>query len=87
MPVIFVRRSAWEKTTKDRSAGGCSRIAVRQSREQSVAAAVDPSGAFVFVTNAGSADMSVFSINTSTGALTEITGSPFAIGGFPIAVW
>lgn len=41
---------------------------------------VDPAGRFVFVPNRGAATVSVFAIGT-TGALTEISGSPFSTGG------
>jgi 6-phosphogluconolactonase (cycloisomerase 2 family) len=40
--------------------------------------AVDPSGGFVYVANSGSANVSGYSINATTGALTALTGSPFA---------
>jgi 6-phosphogluconolactonase len=39
--------------------------------------AVDPSGGFVYVANSGSANVSGYSINAATGALTALTGSPF----------
>jgi len=47
---------------------------------------VDPSGRFVYVANGGSGNpntpsVSAYAINASTGALTAITGSPFATGG------
>jgi len=48
--------------------------------------AVDFSGKFVYVANGGSNDVSVFSINAVTGALTQITGSPFAAGAVPGSV-
>ncbi len=47
--------------------------------------AVMPSGAFVFVTNAGSNNVSAYSVGAS-GALTEVSGSPFATGTGPSAV-
>ncbi|MEJ1962109.1 MAG: beta-propeller fold lactonase family protein [Gammaproteobacteria bacterium] len=40
--------------------------------------AVDPSGGFVYVANSGSANVSGYSINATTGALTALTNSPFA---------
>ncbi len=46
-----------------------------------VAVAVDPSGSFVYTVNLFSDDISGFSINSSTGALTAISGSPFADTG------
>ena len=39
--------------------------------------AINPAGAYAYVTNSGSGTISVFSINSTTGALTAITGSPF----------
>jgi len=45
------------------------------------ALAIQPSGNFLFAANTGSANISVFSVNTSTGALTEIAGSPFPLQG------
>lgn len=45
--------------------------------------AIDPSGRFVYVTNANSNTISAFSIDTNTGALTPISGSPFASGVGP----
>lgn len=41
--------------------------------------AVDPSGKFAYVANNGSSDVSAFTINTATGALTAVVGSPFAV--------
>jgi 6-phosphogluconolactonase len=42
--------------------------------------AVDSAGRFVFVCNASN-DISVFSINPTSGALTAVSGSPFSAGG------
>jgi 6-phosphogluconolactonase len=39
--------------------------------------AVNPSGGFVYVANSGSANLSGYAINATTGALTALTGSPF----------
>ena len=52
---------------------------------------VDPTGAFVYVTDANDADftfgdISGFTIDPSSGALTPVPGSPFATGDFPISV-
>ncbi len=44
---------------------------------------MDPAGAFLYVANLGSENISVFSIGTG-GALTQVTGSPFRIGFPPI---
>ncbi|CAB1062004.1 hypothetical protein D1BOALGB6SA_6780 [Olavius sp. associated proteobacterium Delta 1] len=42
------------------------------------AVAMDPSGSFVYTANFSSGDISGFGINSSTGALTAISGSPFS---------
>jgi 6-phosphogluconolactonase len=39
------------------------------------------SGKFLLVTDSGASNVKVFSINLTTGALTPVAGSPFAIGG------
>jgi 6-phosphogluconolactonase len=45
---------------------------------------MDPSGNYLYVMNAGSNNITVFSIDTKTGVLTEIAGSPFQIGLAPL---
>jgi 6-phosphogluconolactonase (cycloisomerase 2 family) len=46
-----------------------------------------PNGApFLYTANAGSNNMSVFSINLNTGVLTPVSGSPFAVGKSPQSV-
>ncbi|HEY2497355.1 MAG TPA: beta-propeller fold lactonase family protein [Candidatus Angelobacter sp.] len=42
---------------------------------------IDPQGALLFVANAGSNDVSAYAIDSSSGALGAISGSPFATGG------
>jgi 6-phosphogluconolactonase len=48
--------------------------------------AMDPGGAYLYVGNAGAAfpSVSVFSINSTSGQLTQISGSPFTIGISPL---
>jgi 6-phosphogluconolactonase len=47
---------------------------------------LDPSGAYVYVANKGSNNISAFALNASSGQLTAIAGSPFNSGGqLPIA--
>jgi DNA-binding beta-propeller fold protein YncE len=48
---------------------------------------VDSAGKFLYVANSGkaSAGVSAYAINPSTGALTSISGSPFAAGTSPEA--
>jgi 6-phosphogluconolactonase (cycloisomerase 2 family) len=43
--------------------------------------ALDPSSSFLFVANKVDNTISVFSVNANTGALTAVSGSPFAAGG------
>ena len=45
-----------------------------------------PNPVFAFVTNAGGNNISVYSINATSGALTPVTGSPFAAGTNPASV-
>src|SRR5436190_204028 len=42
--------------------------------------AVSPSGKFLYVGDANSAEISAYSINAATGVLTEVAGSPFPSG-------
>jgi 6-phosphogluconolactonase len=46
--------------------------------------AMDPAGGFLYVANAGSDNISVFSIDSSTGALTPLANSPFPVGLPPL---
>ena len=52
--------------------------------------AVDPSGKFAYVTNApfssGTGNVSGYTIDPNTGALTAIAGSPFPAGAGPVSV-
>ena len=47
---------------------------------------VDPTGRFVYVANANTANVSGYTINAITGVLTPISGSPFAAGAAPSSV-
>jgi hypothetical protein len=47
--------------------------------------AVDPTGKFAYVANEGSNTVSAYSIGAG-GALTQLSGSPFATGGAPISL-
>ena len=49
-------------------------------------ATVDPTGTFLYVSNNGSGNVSAYMIDQSTGALTEVSGSPFAAGTGPCGV-
>jgi 6-phosphogluconolactonase len=46
--------------------------------------AMDAAGSFLYVANAGSNNVSVFSIDSGSGALTSVTGSPFPVGLSPL---
>ena len=50
-----------------------------------VAAVVDPNGTYLYVANNGSNNVSVYSIDNATGALTS-AGEPIAAGNGPFAV-
>src|SRR5205085_6437734 len=50
------------------------------------AIATDPTGRFLYVSNGTSKNMSAYSINLSTGALTPVPGSPFPDAGGKIAM-
>lgn len=53
-----------------------------------MAVAVDPSGRYAFAVNFWTEDITVFSVNESTGVLSEVSRSPFALpaGSRPTAV-
>jgi 6-phosphogluconolactonase len=47
---------------------------------------LDNAARFLYLTNSGSNTISAYSINTTTGALTGLSGSPFATGVAPVAL-
>jgi 6-phosphogluconolactonase (cycloisomerase 2 family) len=47
---------------------------------------IDPAGQFAYVANENSNDISVYAVNATTGALTQVARSPFAAGVNPRAV-
>jgi DNA-binding beta-propeller fold protein YncE len=47
---------------------------------------VDPSGQFVYVANTISNNVSAFSLNPATGALSPMRGAPFATGSGPVSI-
>jgi YVTN family beta-propeller protein len=51
-----------------------------------VSVTVHPSGGFVYVINASSNNISAYSIDPVTGALTAVSGSPFATGLGPFSL-
>jgi 6-phosphogluconolactonase (cycloisomerase 2 family) len=48
--------------------------------------AIDSNDSFVFVANSASNSISVFSIDLTTGALTQVAGSPFPTGATPVSL-
>jgi 6-phosphogluconolactonase len=65
-----------------------SRIGIAHTQGRPTQRAVGPSVAveFAYVPNWGSADVSAFQINATSGALTQVTGSPFGAGTGPSGV-
>lgn len=49
------------------------------SANSPVSVAFDPAGAFAYASNVNGDSVSIFSVNASTGQLTEISGSPFSV--------
>jgi YVTN family beta-propeller protein len=47
---------------------------------------INPQGTFAFVANENSADVSVYAINATTGALAQVAGSPFGAGDVPRSI-
>ena len=47
-------------------------------RASALLLAVDPTGKFAYVANFGDDNVSAYTIDASSGALTPVTGSPFA---------
>ena len=47
---------------------------------------INPQGTFAYVANENSADISVYAINATTGALAQVAGSPFAAGDVPRSI-
>lgn len=53
---------------------------------QAMALLPNSAGDFLYVANSGSNDISVYQVDESSGALTEISGSPFPAGDTPKAI-
>jgi 6-phosphogluconolactonase len=62
------------------------RTAIGVNASQPQLLVMDPAGGFLYVANALSNNISVFSIDSSSGALTQIVGSPFPIGLTPLSM-
>jgi 6-phosphogluconolactonase (cycloisomerase 2 family) len=48
--------------------------------------AVDPAGGFIYVANDNSGDISVYSVDSGSGALAAVSGSPFGAGSAPRSI-
>ena len=48
--------------------------------------AVSENGQFAYTANENLQDVSAYTIDAITGALTPVTGSPIAVGAFPVSV-
>ncbi|MGA7595943.1 MAG: beta-propeller fold lactonase family protein [Gallionella sp.] len=59
---------------------GSSPFAENSGESEPYSTVVDPSGRFLYVSNYGSGNMAVFSIDATTGALAETAKSPFSSG-------
>jgi 6-phosphogluconolactonase (cycloisomerase 2 family) len=70
----------------DVNSGDLTEVARAKTGKEPVAIAQDPQNRFVYVANAGSNNVSAFAINNSTGALTEVEGSPYATGENPASI-
>ena len=56
---------------------------LRFNKEPARAEGIDPKGKFAYVVNSSSNNVSAYSINATTGALTPVKGSPFRAGKQP----
>ena len=72
----------------DTDTGALTPIGVNVAGDAPSSIAVDPSGRFVYVANNGflSFNVSAYSIDPLTGALSTVPGSPFSAGSAPISV-
>jgi 6-phosphogluconolactonase len=61
-------------------------VPVVTTGNEPVWAVVDPTNHFVFVTNIADNSVSAFAFNPTTGAVSTVSGSPFATGTAPAAV-
>jgi 6-phosphogluconolactonase (cycloisomerase 2 family) len=61
-----------------------SRTSVAPNASQPTILLMDPSGGFLYVANSGSNNISVFSIDSGSGALAQLPNSPFPLGVNPL---
>jgi 6-phosphogluconolactonase (cycloisomerase 2 family) len=70
----------------DAATGSFKEVSRTKTGKQPVAVAQDPLNRFVYVANSGSSNISAFAINSTTGALTEVEGSPYSVGDKPTSI-
>jgi len=63
---------------------GTTRTSVAPYASQPQLLVMDPNGSFLYVMNTGSNNISVFSIDSGSGALSQVAGSPIGIGAPPL---
>ncbi len=63
---------------------GTTRTSVAPNASQPQLLVMDPNGSFLYVMNTGSNNISVFSIDSGSGALSQVAGSPIGIGAPPL---
>lgn len=63
--------------------GGFKKLTSTRTGKQPVAIAHDPLNRFVYVANAGDDTVSAFSVDSKSGQLTEVKGSPYKVGKKP----
>ena len=72
--------------TIDRNTGVLSHASDTATGNQPFSVAVGGAGKFLYVANAGSNNISAFTIAGNSGALTAVPGSPYSTGTTPRAV-
>lgn len=60
------------------------RTSLTSNASQPLLLLMDPTGSFLYVANSGSKNISVFSIDSGSGALTPVANSPFFFGEVPL---
>lgn len=79
--------NAIQAYTIDQNTGALSKqFAVYPAGNQPGALAAHPSGKWLYAANRFSGNVSAYQINGASGTLTEVAGSPFAVGGWCFAL-
>jgi 6-phosphogluconolactonase (cycloisomerase 2 family) len=65
------------------SAGALSIVAAYPTGQKPTGIVLDPTGKYLYVANNTDSTISAYNVNASSGALTEMNGSPFAAGAAP----